>query len=274
MREYIETERPRAWWVALLLSLGGRGVGQFYNRQYTRGIAFFALPIVLSVCLAFGPPQWMALPLLVMLFAVYPVCLIDAARGASRPSPPGVPGLHRWYTYGALIFLAVSVSAATTRLVVDRLWVPSLAMEPTIPQGDFILFDKLTYRFRGPARGEVVLLESPREDEPLLIKRVVGLPGETIEIHQKIVFVNGTALPAPAEYFSDGKDDKNIRDNLEAVTLGADLYFVLGDNRDDSLDSRQFGPVLRDQILARAGSVYFSAGKDGTRWDRLGLPIR
>lgn len=138
-----------------------------------------------------------------------------------------------------LIVLVVRVVMDT---VLPRYVVDGASMEPNLHTSERLIVDRLTMLLGGPDRGDVVVLHSPR-DEELLVKRVIGLPGETVTIHNGRVYINGELLQEPyiAEFCTYGSCNGTWR-------LGPDQYFVLGDNRSHSLDSHTFGPVERSAI--------------------------
>jgi signal peptidase I len=203
---------------------------------------------------------------------------------------------RRLWREGLLPFgLAVMAVAPLKSAVVDWNWVPTGSMKPTILEGDLVLVNKLAYdlkvpfttarlsRWGDPARGDIVVLFSPR-DGTRLVKRVVGLPGDTIELRNEALYVNGAAqryFPRDAGPFRrEVPEDRGpvvaverlgSRDHYVmalpgraalrsfgpvAVPQGA--YFVMGDSRDNSLDSRFFGTVPRDRIVGRAVAVIVS----------------
>ena len=123
-------------------------------------------------------------------------------------------------------------------------------MLPTLQNGDNLIVDKLSYRFRDPKRFEIVVFPFRYQEDTYYIKRIIGLPGETVQIHDGNIYINGKQL----------KEDygrETIRNSglaSEAVTLGEDEYFVLGDNRNNSADSREpsVGNIQKKDILGRA----------------------
>ena len=151
-------------------------------------------------------------------------------------------------------------------------------MEETLQINDRVLVNKISYRFGEPQRGDVIVFDrTPNTDENLvgalfrnlaesvgvrtpeadLIKRVIALPGETIEIRRNTVFVDGEALDEP--YLADG-----IRtDPMEPVTVPEDEYFVMGDNRSRSQDSRFFVTVSRDEVVGRAFVIIWPTSRWG-----------
>ncbi len=150
------------------------------------------------------------------------------------------------------------------------------SMTPTILKRENILVDKLTYHFKDPVRGDVVLFQYPEDETKVWVKRIIGAPGDTIEIKDKVVSVNGT--PLQDESFTQRVDPGiidgriNPRDNHGPITVPPDSYFVMGDNRDQSLDSRFWGFVKREKIVGKAKMIYWSEG-EAPRWDRIGNSI-
>ena len=134
-------------------------------------------------------------------------------------------------------------------LVAPRYIVEGSSMQPNFETGEWIIVNRLPYLSGQPQRGDVVVLDFPEPQEDL-IKRVVGLPGETIEIHDGLVFVDGVPLDEP--YINSPP-----RYTKQPVTLGADEYYVLGDNRNNSRDSHAFGPVTEDHIVGQAWLIYW-----------------
>lgn len=129
-------------------------------------------------------------------------------------------------------------------------------MEPNFHNGQYVLVDKLSYRFRDIKRGEVVVFHPPAKPSINYIKRIIALPGDQIEIRSGEIFVNGAKLDEP--YISDGQ---TLVRHSEAANLkqklGEDEYFVLGDNRDHSSDSREIGTIPQANIIGRAWLVVF-----------------
>jgi signal peptidase I len=125
------------------------------------------------------------------------------------------------------------------------------SMEPNLHSNQRLVVEKLSYRFHGPQRFDVVVLKLPNQGEELLIKRVVGLPGDTIEIRDGQVYIDGTPL---AEPFLDVQTRPGRNSRVVVPPLHV---YVLGDNRDHSNDSRSFGPVPIENIVGRAWLSYW-----------------
>lgn len=123
------------------------------------------------------------------------------------------------------------------------------SMEPNLSQNQRLIVDKISYRLRPPLRDDIIVLDLPEMDE-MLVKRIVGLPGEVVEVREGAVYVDGEALPESYPHDLTPFD-------MEAILLGPLNYFVLGDNRGNSNDSRVFGPVHREHILGRVWLRYW-----------------
>jgi signal peptidase I len=124
-------------------------------------------------------------------------------------------------------------------------------MEPSLHSDQRLVVEKVSYRFHGPQRFDVVILKLPSQGDELLIKRVVGLPGETVEIRDGQVYINGEPL---VESFINGDTRPGRNEHVIVPPLHV---FVLGDNRNHSNDSRSFGPVPIENIVGRAWVSYW-----------------
>lgn len=150
--------------------------------------------------------------------------------------------------------------------------ISNVTMAPTLYPGDHVIVNKAAYHVVGPQRGDVVLYRYPDEEGKRLVHRVIGLPGDRIEIRTQVLSVNGEAATEPYVQHTDpSMVPGNVRDHLGPMTVPPDTYFVLGDNREESLDSRFLGPIGKAQILGQVVFVYWSVdhGLRSPRWDRL-----
>lgn len=130
------------------------------------------------------------------------------------------------------------------------------SMEPTLHSDQRLVVEKVSYRLHGPRRGDVIVLKSPRQSSELLIKRVIGLPGETVEIRQGRVYINGGEWDEPYLERSTGG-------NWGPIIVPPLHVFVLGDNRSFSNDSRAFGMVPIENIVGRAWVSYWPLDEVG-----------
>lgn len=224
---------------------------------------------------------------------------------------PFLQRLYReWFKPLALLIL---ISAPLRSAVVDWNWVPSGSMKPTLVEGDLVLVNKLAYDLKlpfttrhlaewsAPARGDVVVFFSP-DSGTRLVKRVVGLPGDTVELRHDVLVINGVpqtyAVQDPAPYARDIFEDPHPVVAIESLgatdhlvlalpgrpavrsfapyTVPAGSYFMMGDSRDNSHDSRFFGPVPRREIVGRAGGVIVSFDPKRfllPRFNRIARPL-
>lgn len=150
----------------------------------------------------------------------------------------------------ALVALALGVAVLLRTFVVQSFFIPSESMTPTLQVGDRVLVNKLAYHFGDPARGDVVVFEAPPGEGSAeirdLIKRVVALPRESVEGRDGAIYVDGERLDEP--WLPDGTRSPSF----PAHRVPPDHYWVLGDNRDDSRDSRFFQGIPEDSIVGKA----------------------
>lgn len=153
---------------------------------------------------------------------------------------------------GWLVFIAAVVAASylIVTYVGQRTQVSGSSMETTLSDGDQLIVDKISYRFRDPKRYDIVVFPYRYEENTYYIKRIIGLPGETVQIVDGYVYINGQMLDE--HYGNEVMKEAGLA--AEPITLGADEYFVLGDNRNNSQDSRSVsvGVIHREELLGRA----------------------
>ncbi len=201
-------------------------------------------------------------------------------------------------SFGIAIVLALVMRAS----FVQAYMIPSGSMEPTLQVGDHILVNKIVYGLRIPDtilglripglpmgkylchfkavhRSDIVVFVAPydRGADPL-IKRVIGVPGDRVAVHNGAVWLNGAPMADPHAHFLYPTGDRfanNPRDNLPEVIVPPGKFFMMGDNRDNSYDSRFWGFANETDIEGRAMVIYLSLGREGSnrlpiRWDRFG----
>jgi signal peptidase I len=177
-----------------------------------------------------------------------------------------------------LIFIIVC-SFLLRSFVVQAYKIPAGSMMPTLNIGDHILTNKYIYRTSTPKRGDLIIFPFPKDPRKDYIKRVIGLPGEVFELKNKIAYINEKKLKDPHAYFVSNEVfqiSDNPRDNMKPVMIPEGKVFVMGDNRDQSLDSRFFGFVDIKTVKAKAEIIYWSWDKNHevVRWDRIGKFIK
>lgn len=157
-----------------------------------------------------------------------------------------------------IIIIALLIVVPIRLLLFEPFFVKGQSMEPNFDNGDYLIVEKISYRFQGPQRGEVVVFNYPPQPSQRYIKRIIGLPGETVEIKQnQVIIYPETDNPELAPSIPFSLDEANyLPDYLPTggevrITLSEDEYFVLGDNRPFSSDSRRWGTVNSKGIVGR-----------------------
>jgi signal peptidase I len=157
--------------------------------------------------------------------------------------------------------------------------IPSGAMNPTIEIGDYILAKQGLFLEKIVKRGDIVIFPFPGNQSKTYIKRVIGLGGEQIEIKEKQIFIDGVPLKEPYTIFKDNRIfpmHQATRDNFAPLIIPDGSIFLMGDNRDESYDSRYWGVVRKKSIRGKAVSIYWSWDSKNTsvRWKRIGSRIK
>ena len=231
-----------------------------------------------------------------------------AESGRERPRPSRAPALREYFD---VILVAVVFALFVRTFLLQAFVVPTPSMERTVLVGDHLLVNKFIYApharspwarllpYREVRRGDILVFKFPEDPQRDFIKRIVALPGDSVEIRDKALFVDGVRQTvAPASYGEKRiwPDDPRLpdslrrRDQLGPLRVPPDSYFAMGDNRDNSYDSRFWGPVPAGNVKGRALLVYWSFPPPGegprdplrwaalllraTRWSRTFLTVR
>ena len=149
-----------------------------------------------------------------------------------------------------IVIISAAIIIPIRYFLIQPFYVKGASMEPNFYDHEYLVIDELSYRFRAPERGEIVVFRYPRDPSQFFIKRVIGLPGETVEFVNDQVKIYNDAHPNGMILKESYLDDVPTT-GQKKITLAADEYVVLGDNRNESLDSRVFGPVNRELIVGR-----------------------
>jgi signal peptidase I len=259
------------------------------------GRAKLAVPWLVGGLVAYGCWVTLASPrVVVVAFALYLMLWLGALIVTFRAQRGTAPlGLPLWVTAGSLVLAVVALSVATQVFVCEAFQIPASSMMPTLMIGDHIFVRKWQ---KTPARGDVIVFRyplSPRED---YIKRVMALPGETIEVRDRQVLIDGRPLtqrelaePCPDERHECKVAEESVGSrsyrvlhssrrtaDFGPVTVAPGHYFVMGDHRDNSNDSRVWGTVAADLVKGVAAVVWWSRDpRDGElRWSRMGTSVR
>lgn len=180
--------------------------------------------------------------------------------------------------YVSTIVFAVCLALLIRTFVVQAFKIPSGAMKSTLLIGDRILVNKYIYKFKSPQRGDIIVFKYPKDPNKDFIKRVIAGSGDIIEIKNKKVYINNDLINENYVNHYDSRiltDNFKQRDNFGPVTVLENSYFVMGDNRDNSLDSRFWGFVESKSIKGKAFIIYWSWNRDveKQRWNRIGNPL-
>ena len=184
---------------------------------------------------------------------------------AATPPPAGPSGRIRRNVieWGVIIVVAVVAAFVLRGFVIQPYYIPSGSMEPTLRIGDKVLVNKLSYDLHAIHRGDVIVFKKPPNDYTPnikdLIKRVIGLPGETISASGGSVYIDGRRLNEP--WLPKGVTTEGL---AQPVHIPAGEYFVMGDNRGDSADSRMIGPISKNLVVGRAFLIVWPLGHFGT----------
>ncbi len=151
-----------------------------------------------------------------------------------------------------IILIALAIIIPVRYFLFQPFYVRGASMEPSFYDNQYLIIDEITYRFTEPKRGEVVVIKPVTTQTDYLIKRIIGLPGETLEIRNGEVMIRNQQYPdgivLEETYLGEGV----YTSGTKSATLDSDEYYVMGDNRSVSLDSRSFGPLPEDNIVGRA----------------------
>lgn len=281
-----------------LISIPFPGLGHILARRWNFGVALLVVTIAGGAILAFlmdrvAPtpgPVALALGLMGFGLAAAAFAALSAMRLLWRETPPPAESWRRSAWFAGL--LAVGVTGVQS-LIFDREWksfsTPSSSMVPTLVIGDYFFADTRAFT---PRRGDVVVLRKPGDEETVYVKRIVGLPGETVQMKAGRLLINGATVaratdgsvelrasggepkPAPAyletlpgappHRIVEADGDTGMLDNTAVLSVPAGAYFLMGDNRDSSVDSRQpqdaggLGFVPAANIFGKAGAIYWS----------------
>ena len=175
--------------------------------------------------------------------AVVPTPPAEAPAASGLQHPNMLRDLVETMVLVAIAFLVINA-------LIGRFRIEQVSMQPNLHEGEYVIVDKVSYALRQPERGEIIALKNPTPSQPDLIKRIIGLPGETIEVRSGQVYINGQPLTEP--YIREP-----IAKDFPATQLPMDHYFVMGDNRNNSSDSREFGARPANDIVGRAWIIYW-----------------
>jgi len=178
---------------------------------------------------------------------------------------------NKWYIYLIVILVVSGINylfaPAIANIVRDNIVkaykIPTGSMQPTLGIGDHVISNQLYYHYQNPTHGDVIIFKNPQDENQDFVKRIAGCPGDTIEIKDNHLFLNGKKSDEPYALDTPGEPLKNFG----PFVVPKDEYFVLGDNRNNSLDSRVFGAIKRHAIEGKVIFVYFSWDMNISAWN-------
>ncbi len=311
--------KRRRPWLAFTLTQICPGLGQLYNGD----IRWMMISVVVSLVLAvygtfFLFDSLQKLLVLIAIGLVLDIWLsIQAFLKARQIKEMELRPYQRWWVYFLFIVVLYGMPDGYGLLFPSRIrsfQIPSESMVPNLLVGDRLVADGWSYWWGEPKRGDIIVFDYPREPSIKYVKRLIGLPGDTIELKQGELYINAKPVPKrssgqaavegggrASEYIEnlDGLEHTIYRtqpennENYGPQTVPPGKYFMMGDNRDRSSDSRVWGFVSRKEIIGRMVYVYFSWDKNAyekfreeppadlesvlkgiLRWQRVGLQVR
>lgn len=149
-----------------------------------------------------------------------------------------------------IVIISAAIVIPIRYFLIQPFNVKGASMEPNFYDNEYLIIDELSYRMRAPERGEIIVFRYPRDPSQFFIKRVIGLPGETVEVSDQHVTIYNDASPN-GTVLKEAYLPNTPTEGKKKITLSEDEVYVLGDNRGESLDSRSFGPLARSYIVGR-----------------------
>ena len=270
-------KKKRNPFIAGLLSLLFTGLGQVYNGRAGLGIIFFIISGALF--LLWGVLGWPHHFMGLVAYAIVDIALwlfiaVHAFIQARRMGETELKRYQKTAVYA--FFIIISLGSI---FVPARMWMSpflgispykkaTVSMMPTLQKDDFLMTNPRAYRSQAPRRGDLIIFEYPQDPTKQFVMRVIAIEGETVEIKNKQVFINGEPLQEPYAIHEDTAMD-STRDNFGPLQIPAGHCFVLGDNRDNSNDSRFWGALPLANIKGRALYIYWAKDKK-----RIGLTLK
>lgn len=273
---FINMTKKRNVLVAVMFSIISPGLGFLYVGKPLLAVGFplvgiLTIAFISWTRLIFNPP--LVLALVVLALAIWIAVIAVVAVMAHRQGEVSLSKTQRWYVY--LAFIVVSSVAGSFLHDYRSQWFgyepyrfPSSSMADTLLHGEFILSDTWKYRSSSPERGDLIVFRFPGNPSIYYAKRVIGIPGDYVEIKDGVVYVNGEILEEP---YINPNNNKITSRGATSYKVSRNGYFVLGDNRDHSNDSRYWGLVPKENVHGSMGYIWFSYDSaSGIRTDRIG----
>ncbi len=282
-RIFPTTDYPRLWWIAAILtSISPPTAFLYVGRWWWAVGGYIALAAWIIFCTVAGfSARCLSVLIMLGLFLLYSA--IPVLRALARKRPYSLRSYNRliWYAASLIIWLAPAVwinLSPGSILGLRTMSVSDINMYSTLLPGDEILIDTRAYARKSPAIGDIVLYQASTAPQPELLARVVALPGDTVSMRLKTLYLNGKRMTPPhTASFADSvtfmPSDKSNRDSFTGIEVPPGHVFILGDSRDTAVDSRNVGPIDKEMIIGRAEFVFYSRDGLVTRLERIGLRL-
>jgi signal peptidase I len=256
--------------LAAILSFITPGLGQLYNGQLKKGIVFYLLIFLLSVLLAVTGLQYQFYGLLALIICGISAELVVSAEAffeARKIKEITLNPFNKWYYYLLIVLLSIGIDYITSDIIkkdllgIKEYTIPSGSMIPTLLIGDHLIIDLKHYKRVPPKKGDIIVFKSHEDPSKVFLKRIVGTEGDILESKDKTIYINGNVL---AEHYVVHNDlqtkplNSSPRDNFGPLTIPSGKVFVMGDNRDQSYDSRFSGYVDNTEIIGKVLYIYWS----------------
>ncbi len=251
--------------VALAASLILVGAGHFTLGHVRRGIRWVLVWWVVSLSVPLAPVFGLMAGLLVRIANAVDVLLLPASKGRIRWRQ----AFAGWAVLGVIALWSIAARA----FYVQPFTIASVSMSPTLLPGDEVLVNKFIYRFRDPRQGEVIVFKTPWDERVDFVKRVIAVGGEEVALKDGTVLINGRPLVEPYAVYSKIRPSSGPGYEYGPAVVPQGSYFVMGDNRESSQDSRFWGFLKREKIRGKSFVIYWSwdSEKGRPRWSRLGI---
>ena len=255
----------RKGWIAFLLSLFLPGFGHFYSGHIRRAILFFLGSLLASflsllALQAIETSPWNVAVAVAIFLVVTVYIAVDAALVAKRIAASFVHrSYNRWYVYLSIsivwILLGDQLPPARNYEVFT---VASVNMEDKLIRGDWVLVKKPAFGNLSLHPNDIAVFKFPLRQKQLWINRCIATPGDVVEIRSRETYVNGRLVNSPTTVKHTNEFRAPLLDNFGPFNVPEDKFFMLGDNRDNSYDSRHFGAVSRDLLVGEGSIVLYS----------------
>lgn len=287
----VSENKPRNTWKAILLHLLVPGFGQFYSNQFKRAIIFYTISEIIFITgiltTAITEKFFVLLISIICSIIFWLYVLIDAIILTRVNQSDFYPTRfnNRWCKYILVFIIVIAISWSLDyvrqKYIIEAYKTTTESMANTLLTGDMLIAKKCGYN--SIKNNDVVILKSPQDQEVNYIKRYVAKGGQTIEIKDKQLIVDGEPIPLP----EGGKhiDDRILpfaldtyggkRDNMPPFTVPDNNLYVMGDNRDNSIDSRFWGAVPKENVIGKTMFIHWSFNSEDSsvRWERIGMQI-